>query len=936
MRFFKKIQDGYNKLNIQKKLSIIVVTAVTIPMLLIIVIFSGRLFNMITSDTIRQEQNSASQTAPLVEDMVQDLLNTNASIRASEAYRYIFEKGIHDSASDALLSPQGTGLSSVLERAEENNAVSAVRVYVDIPENEDCFSDTEGYFAPLSQVRRTYWYGIFQGSHPTSLFCPPLYLSQREADSLGDCAYIMPMRMLTVDSGEVTCYLALYFQSSALQEILTDNLVNDGSLSYITNDRDAVITTSDSNLIGLYYVDYDSIRNNLMSSNSFIEKNITGNRVFVGFYYIESADWFMVTVLPNGPIMAKTLQMLGLFLAVCAISIIAGLLVALSLSRSLTRRISAVSRQMSLVKNDNPPMIMSESASVDEIGELVDSYNYMVRKINRLIAEQAKYAEELRISEFNSLQSQINPHFLYNTMDMINWKAQQGKKAETTAAIRDLSRFYKLTLSRKNTITTVGNEIEHATIYMRLQNMRFGNTVDFVVDIPDSMLDIKIPTLIFQPIIENSLLHGILEKESKTGTIVLTGWMESEAAVIMISDDGVGMTQEKLASLLTEKQEQTQGSGHIGVYNTHRRLQILFGAAYGLSYKSTPGQGTDVEIRIPRYEKKSTLLHPGSSADGDSSSDPLSLVAVSTTNTSGSPETVTPDKLSNDRQNFPDDILNVENFHNVFREFPQGGNIFLIAHYVNEPYPEHSHDYFELNYIYRGTLINNIDGRDIYMSAGDLVVMNRNARHSLIPRSDNCLLLNICISREFFRKSLLHTVKRRSRLGLLLLGQNIHGGNYLFYPLGQNRRFQVLLSSVLQIYSASRFRETPELEHLFPTLFSVLSETETFSREGPNEETLRLLSGLRTDGLLPLEKIAENLGVTVEYIQMHIKEYYGRTAAGILREKRMKYASELLSDKKISLYLVAEKCGYTNVSAFSDDFKHYYGTSPEEYREQMI
>ena len=313
MRFFKKIQDGYNKLNIQKKLSIIVVTAVTIPMLLIIVIFSGRLFNMITSDTIRQEQNSASQTAPLVEDMVQDLLNTNASIRASEAYRYIFEKGIHDSASDALLSPQGTGLSSVLERAEENNAVSAVRVYVDIPENEDCFSDTEEYFAPLSQVRRTYWYGIFQGSHPTSLFCPPLYLSQREADSLGDCAYIMPMRMLTVDSGEVTCYLALYFQSSALQEILTDNLVNDGSLSYITNDRDAVITTSDSNLIGLYYVDYDSIRNNLMSSNSFIEKNITGNRVFVGFYYIESADWFMVTVLPNGPLWRRLCRCLDCF-----------------------------------------------------------------------------------------------------------------------------------------------------------------------------------------------------------------------------------------------------------------------------------------------------------------------------------------------------------------------------------------------------------------------------------------------------------------------------------------------------------------------------------------------------------------------------------------------------------------------------------------------
>lgn len=560
----------------------------------------------------------------------------------------------------------------------------------------------------------------------------------------------------------------------------------------------------------------------------------------------------------------------------------------------------------------------------------------MVRKINRLLAEQAKSAEELRISEFNSLQSQINPHFLYNTMDMINWKAQQGQKSETTAAIRDLSRFYKLTLSRKNTITTVENEIEHATIYMRLQNMRFGNAVDFVVDIPDSMLDIHIPTLIFQPIIENSLLHGILEKENKAGTIVLTGWMESDAAVIMISDDGVGINPEKLSTLLTEKEEQIKGSGHIGVYNTHRRLQILFGVSYGLSYSSTPGQGTDVEIRIPRYEKRSTLLHPGNPEDTGHTSDPLSLVAISTANVGQAPETVTPDKLSDNIQNFPGNILNVENFHNVFREYPQGGNIFLIAHYVNEPYPEHSHDYFELNYIYHGTLINCIDGKKVYMSAGDLAVMNRKARHSLIPHSHNCLLLNICIRKDFFRKVLRHSVRKRSPLGLLLTGGGLYRGNYIFYPLSQNRRFQVLLSSILQIYSANRFRETPELEHLFLSLFAELSSTRDFSLKGPDEETLRLIDTLRSEGLRPLSEIAGKLNLPEEYITEYVKETYGRNVSDLLREKRMKYAAELLNDKKMSLYLIAEKCGYSNVSAFSDNFKHYYGTSPEEYREQLI
>ena len=123
---------------------------------------------------------------------------------------------------------------------------------------------------------------------------------------------------------------------------------------------------------------------------------------------------------------------------------------------------------MSLVKNDNPPMIMNESSSVDEIGELVESYNYMVRKINRLIAEQAKSAEELRISEFNSLQSQINPHFLYNTMDMINWKAQQGQKAETTAAYTALtdaiSAPTKQSWARVCTYVTARNSLKNDTV----------------------------------------------------------------------------------------------------------------------------------------------------------------------------------------------------------------------------------------------------------------------------------------------------------------------------------------------------------------------------------------------------------------------------------------------------------------------------------------
>ena len=235
----------------------------------------------------------------------------------------------------------------------------------------------------------------------------------------------------------------------------------------------------------------------------------------------------------------------------------------------------------------------------DEVGDLIDTYNYMTRKMDKLMADQAKAAEELRIAEFKSLQAQINPHFLYNTMDMINWLALQGRNNEVSSAVQKLSRFYKLTLSRKKSISTIGNEEEHVSIYVDLQNMRYHNSIDFVSDIPDELTEYQIPKLTLQPIIENAILHGILEKSSKSGTIVLTGWMEDEDIVLLISDDGVGIPPDLLKNIVSGEVKSSSGGTNIAIYNTHKRLQILYGENYGLKYSSTPGQGTEVEIRIP-------------------------------------------------------------------------------------------------------------------------------------------------------------------------------------------------------------------------------------------------------------------------------------------------------------------------------------------------
>lgn len=400
-------------------------------------------------------------------------------------------------------------------------------------------------------------------------------------------------------------YIAAYTSSDNFTDLLKDNLTVDGSVSYIINDRNAIVASSDQSQSGIYLLDYDSIEDSFMSSNNFIERTILDTTVYAGFYNIKQPGWFMVTVLPAGPLITQSNMIMVQYILMYLAFLVLALILAHYMSRSITNRISSVIHQMSKVRKGTLSPMESPTYH-DEIGDLIDTYNYMTRKMDQLMADQAKAAEELRIAEFHSLQAQINPHFLYNTMDMINWLAQQGRTDDVSTAVQSLSRFYKLTLSRKQSISTIAQETEHATIYLEIQNMRYHNSISFVSDIPDELMEYQIPKLTLQPLIENAVLHGILEKDDKTGTIVLTGWIEGTSIVLLISDDGVGIPSEKLSAILSGNGNSTSGGTNIAVYNTHRRLQILYGPDYGLTYSSTPGSGTEVEIRIPAIRKSAT------------------------------------------------------------------------------------------------------------------------------------------------------------------------------------------------------------------------------------------------------------------------------------------------------------------------------------------
>lgn len=600
---FSKIHQSYGDMKLSSKFTLVLLLATTVPVLMMSCFFYGKLYDMVVSYTIRQEQDTSAETAPYIEELVQQIIDAHSGITDQEFFQTLFHQPVNSPFQMFLDSDSAQDFHDYAEELIASDMITGVQIYMDFPpQSVRLFNDelTKDYFSPLSKARGTYWYGIFQGTQQSSLYCPEFYLGGREKREYGDLAYITSTTFYYQGSAR-QAYIAVYSSSEHLNEMLKDNLKLTGSVSYIINDRNAVVATSDSSLSGIYLLDYDTIENSFMSSNNFIERNILNTTVYAGFYNIKQPGWFMVTVLPSGPLITQSNTIMIQYILMYLGFLIFALFLAHSMSHSITNRISSVIHQMSKVRKGTLSP-MSSPQYHDEIGDLIDTYNYMTRKMDQLMTEQAKAAEELRIAEFHTLQAQINPHFLYNTMDMINWLAQQGRTDEVSLAVQKLSRFYKLTLSRKQSISTIASEAEHVSIYLQIQNMRYHNSISFVCDIPDELMEYQIPKLTLQPIIENSVLHGILETPSKTGTIVLTGWLEDSDIVLLISDDGVGIPPEKLQTLLLENSygiTSASSGTNIAVYNTHRRLQILYGNEYGLNYSSEFGKGTDVELRIP-------------------------------------------------------------------------------------------------------------------------------------------------------------------------------------------------------------------------------------------------------------------------------------------------------------------------------------------------
>ena len=327
-----------------------------------------------------------------------------------------------------------------------------------------------------------------------------------------------------------------------------------------------------------------------------------------GSYQIRSelspyTGWRTVGVFSMDEVMSSVNTIVYILFTCVIISLVWVVIVSFKFSRTLTNPIFKLKRLMKQAESGDLTVRFNFQHN-DEIGELGQSFNHMIARIDQLIQMVYVEQENKRTAEMKSLQEQIKPHFLYNTLDTISWMARDYDAEDIVRLVDALTNMFRIGLSHGKDIITVKEEITHVSNYLYIQKIRYKDKLNYVIHVDESLYAVEVPKLILQPLVENAIYHGVKAKRGG-GTITITGVPEGENLVFTVQDDGAGMLQEKVEELNRRMSERSvlDEKKSFGLFYIRERIQLCYGKGYGVHVESTLGEGTRVTITLPLYQK---------------------------------------------------------------------------------------------------------------------------------------------------------------------------------------------------------------------------------------------------------------------------------------------------------------------------------------------
>ena len=387
---------------------------------------------------------------------------------------------------------------------------------------------------------------------------------------------------------------------SAISELCTQNSV--GTKGYV------FILDQDGNIV--YHPQQQQLYNELQTENISLIMNAKTDVVTAGkgddekiyaLSHSETTGWTIVGCMNMSELLKNSRKARSIYVLVALGLIAVALVISSEIARNITFPIQKLRDSMKRVQKGDFSAAEIEVYSDNEIGSLTRSFNVMTHKIQDLMAQNIQEQEQKRKIELKALQSQINPHFLYNTLDSIIWMAEGKKNEEVVLMTASLARLLRQSISIENELVTIGQEIEYVRSYLTIQKMRYKDKLEFEINVDPRITHAKIIRLVLQPIVENAIYHGLKYKESK-GMLKVHGYELGERIIIDITDDGVGMDEETLKHIY-DKHKVNYHSNGVGVYNVQQRLVLYYGKEYGIIYHSEKGKGTTATVVIPKKQE---------------------------------------------------------------------------------------------------------------------------------------------------------------------------------------------------------------------------------------------------------------------------------------------------------------------------------------------
>ena len=397
------------------------------------------------------------------------------------------------------------------------------------------------------------------------------------------------------DRGKRLGIITLYMMESNIAGIYSSKGTYNGEITIVDPEQNVISSTLKKNLFGKLVLGKEGV--DYTADGSYFTTDDSGHRIIVSISTMEKTGWKIVNKIPLSEVTRELAKTTNLFLIILLTGLIIAVLSNLVISRAVLRPILKLTSIMENLYLSKTVDLRVDIHSNDEVGRLGKIFNKMMDQIKALITEKNLQQRFIRDYEVRLLQAQINPHFLYNSLETIIMLAQLDLKEQSIDAAKNLAGFYRLTLSHGFEYITVKEEINLTSSYLSIQKYRYIEYIDYSIDTQPDIMKFIVPKLTIQPIVENAIYHGLKPKNG--GKIELSCVSSGEDLVFTIRDNGMGMEQEKIDELLNSESFHDI-AGSFGLPSVNAKLKLLYGNAYGLAIDSRVGEYTAVTVRIPK------------------------------------------------------------------------------------------------------------------------------------------------------------------------------------------------------------------------------------------------------------------------------------------------------------------------------------------------